>query len=237
MMLGGSAGVIAAGRVVEKARRIAAHQLETTVEDVEPVDGGFGVTGAPSRRVSWQELARAAYAPDGLPPGEDPGLEASEYFDVRRDLWPFGTHLAVVRINRETGQVTIERIVAVDDCGTVVNPLIVEGQIHGGIAQAVGQAMSERVWYDAEGQLLTGSLGDYAAPRAADIPPMLFSHTVTPSPFNPVGAKGVGEAGTNGCPPAIANAILDALAPLGIQHLDQPFTSERVWRAIQAAST
>jgi carbon-monoxide dehydrogenase large subunit len=237
LMLGGSASVIAAGRVVEKARRIAAHQLETTPEDVEPVEGGFEVAGVPSRRVSWHDVARAAYATDGLPPGEEAGLEASEHFDPKRDLWPFGTHLAVVRINRETGQVSIEQIVAVDDCGNVVNPLIVEGQVQGGIAQAVGQAMAERVSYDADGQLLTGSLGDYAVPRAADMPPMLLSHTVTPSPFNPIGAKGVGEAGTNGCPPAIANAILDALAPLGIQHLDQPFTAERVWQAIQAAST
>jgi carbon-monoxide dehydrogenase large subunit len=236
MMLGGSAGVIAAGHVVEKARRIAAHQLETTVDDVVSVDGGFGVAGAPSRQVSWQDVAHAAYGTDGRPPAEEPGLEASEHFDIGRDLWPFGTHLAVVRISRETGQVTIERIVAVDDCGTVVNPLIVEGQIHGGIAQGVGQAMSERVWYEADGQLLTGSLGDYAVPRAADMPPMLVSHTVTPSPLNPIGAKGVGEAGTNGCPPAIANAILDALAPFGIQHLDQPFTPERVWHAIQAAT-
>jgi carbon-monoxide dehydrogenase large subunit len=125
--------------------------------------------------------------------------------------------------------------VAVDDCGTVVNPLIVEGQLHGGIAQAVGQAMAEQVVYSPEGQLMTGSLGDYPVPRAADIPPIVSGHTVTPTPLNPLGAKGVGEAGTNGCPPAIANAVMDALEPLGITQLDIPFTAARVWEAIQRA--
>jgi carbon-monoxide dehydrogenase large subunit len=234
MTMGGSAAVGAAAKVVEKARRIAAHQLEATLADIESVDGGFAVAGAPSRRVTWQEIANAAYAPDTTP-GEEPGLEANELFDSA-EQWPFGTHLAVVRIERDTGRVTVEQIVAVDDCGNVVNPLIVEGQVHGGIAQAVGQALAERVAYDADGQLMSGSLGDYAVPRAADMPPMLLGHTVTPSPLNPLGAKGVGEAGTNGCPPAIANAVMDALKPLGIQHLDLPFTSDRVWQAIQSAS-
>ncbi len=234
MTLGGSAAVTAATKVVEKARRIAAHQLEATLADIESTEGGFAVAGAPSRRVTWQEIANAAYAADTTP-GEEPGLEANELFDSA-EQWPFGTHLAVVRIDRDTGRVNVDQIVAVDDCGNVVNPLIVEGQMHGGIAQAVGQALAEQVVYDADGQLLSGSLGDYAVPRAADIPPMLLDHTVTPSPLNPLGAKGVGEAGTNGCPPAIANAVLDALKPLGIQHLDLPFTSERVWQAIQTAS-
>jgi carbon-monoxide dehydrogenase large subunit len=150
-------------------------------------------------------------------------------------MWPFGTHVAVVRIDRDTGHVNVDRIVAVDDCGNVINPLIVEGQVQGGIAQAVGQALAEQVVFDASGQLLTGSLGDYAVPRASDMPPMVLGHTVTPTPFNPLGAKGVGEAGTNGCPPAIANAVIDALTPLGVQHLDLPFTAERVWTAIQIA--
>ncbi len=137
---------------------------------------------------------------------------------------------------RTTGDVKVERIVAVDDCGNVVNPLIVEGQVHGGIAQAFGQAMVERVKFDVDGQLLTGSLGDYALPRADDMPRLVLGHTVTPTPLNPLGAKGVGEAGTNGCPPAIANAVIDALAPLGIRHLDLPYSSDRVWEAVQAAS-
>jgi carbon-monoxide dehydrogenase large subunit len=236
MMLGGSAAVVAATRVIDKARRIAAHRLEATLDDVEPVDGGFALAGAPARRVTWRELAQTAYSGDGLPEGEEPGLQANELFDPQRELWPFGTHVAVVRIDRETGDVKIDRIVAVDDCGTVVNPMIVEGQVQGGIAQAVGQALVERVRYDAEGQLLSGSLGDYALPRAEDMPPLILDHTVTPTPFNPLGAKGVGEAGTNGCPPAIANAVIDALAPLGIRHLDLPYSPDRVWEAIQAAT-
>ena len=234
MTMGGSAAVSAATKVVEKARRIAAHQLEATLADVESTEGGFAVAGAPSRRVTWQEIAQAAYAPEPSP-GEEPGLEANELFDSP-EQWPFGTHLAVVRIDRETGRVDVDQIVAVDDCGNVINPLIVEGQMHGGIAQAVGQALAERVTYDPDGQLLSGSLGDYAVPRAGDMPRMHLDHTVTPSPLNPLGAKGVGEAGTNGCPPAIANAVMDALEPLGIQHLDLPFTSDRVWQAIQSAS-
>jgi carbon-monoxide dehydrogenase large subunit len=236
MMLGGSAAVVAATRVIDKARRIAAHRLEATLDDVEPVDGGFALAGAPARRVTWREIAQTAYSGDGLPEGEEPGLQANELFDPQRELWPFGTHVAVVRIDRETGDVKIDRIVAVDDCGTVVNPMIVEGQVQGGIAQAVGQALVERVRYDAEGQLLSGSLGDYALPRAEDMPPLILDHTVTPTPFNPLGAKGVGEAGTNGCPPAIANAVIDALAPLGIRHLDLPYSPDRVWEAIQAAT-
>jgi aerobic carbon-monoxide dehydrogenase large subunit len=235
MVLGGGAAVAAATRVIDKARQIAANQLEVTLEDVESVEGGFAVAGAPSKRITWPEVARVAYTPGGQTAGEGPGLEATELFDTQGE-WPFGTHLAVVRIDRDTGHVNVEQIVAVDDCGNVVNPLIVDGQVQGGIAQALGQALTERVVYDAEGQLLTGSLGDYAVPRAADMPPMHLGHTVTPSPFNPLGAKGVGEAGTNGCPPAVANAVMDALSPLGISHLDLPFTTESVWQAIQAGS-
>jgi len=232
MSLGGSAALGAAKKVIEKAQRIAANHLEVTIEDVQQVEGGFAVAGAPSRRVTWQELATVART--APPNGETPGLEAQDAFDIG-EMWPFGTHIAVVRIDADTGDTLIERIVAVDDCGNVVNPLIVEGQVHGGIAQAVGQAMIERVVFDDDGQLLSGSMGDYAVPRAGDIPDMLLDHTVTPTPLNPLGAKGVGEAGTNGCPPAIANAILDALSPLGVQHLDVPFTADRVWEAMQAA--
>jgi aerobic carbon-monoxide dehydrogenase large subunit len=232
MSLGGSAGLNAARRVVEKARRLAGSQLEVTLDDVQQVEGGFAVAGAPSRSVTWKELATIAQT---LPTGEEPGLEAHEAFDIA-EMWPFGTHIAVVRIDRDTGDTVIDRIVAVDDCGNVVNPMIVEGQMHGGIAQAVGQAMIERVVFDERGQMLSGSMGDYAVPRAGDIPDMVLDHTVTPTPLNPLGAKGVGEAGTNGCPPAIANAILDALSPLGVRHLDLPFTADRIWEAIQSAS-
>jgi aerobic carbon-monoxide dehydrogenase large subunit len=236
MMLGGGAAVTAAGRVLDKARRIAAHLLEATVDDVEVVDGAFAVAGAPSRNVSWREVAAAAHDLKKLPAGETPGLEEREAYDPGRELWPFGTHLAVVRVDQDTGAVHVDRIVAVDDCGNVVNPMIVEGQVQGGIAQAVGQALVERMAFDPGGQLLSGSLGDYALLRAGDMPPLVLDHTATPSPFNPLGAKGVGEAGTNGCPPAIANAVIDALSPLGIKHLDIPFTADRVWAAIQGAS-
>jgi carbon-monoxide dehydrogenase large subunit len=235
LVLGGGAVVTAAGRVLDKARRIAAHQLEATPADIEVTDGGFTVAGVPARSVSWPAVAAAAHDAARLPPGETPGLEEHELFDPGREQWPFGTHLAVVHVDRETGAVTLDRIVAIDDCGTVVNPLIVAGQVQGGIAQAVGQALVEQVSFDQAGQVLSGSLGDYALPRAGDMPPIDLGHTETPSPFNPLGAKGVGEAGTNGCPPAIANAVLDALAPLGVAELDIPYTPARIWAAIQQA--
>ena len=221
-----------------RGREGAADRREPTRGDPRGRRVGRGWLRGRWRTVEAHHVARGgavAYAPGSVTGGEKPGLEATELFDTQGE-WPFGTHIAVVRIDRETGHVTVEQIVAVDDCGNVVNPLIVEGQVQGGIAQAVGQALTEQVVYDAEGQLLTGSLGDYAVPRATDMPPMRLDHTVTPSPFNPLGAKGVGEAGTNGCPPAIANAVMDALSPLGVQHLDLPFTAERVWQAIQAGS-
>ena len=236
LVLGGSAAATAAGRVLDKAKRIAAHLLEATPADVDVSEAGFAVAGVPSRSVSWPEVAAAAHDAGRLPPGETPGLEERELFDPGREQWPFGTHLAVVRVDRETGAVRLERIVAVDDCGTVVNPLIVAGQVQGGIAQAVGQALVERVSFDGDGTLLSGSLGDYALPRAGDMPPLALGHTETPSPFNPLGAKGIGEAGTNGCPPAIANAVLDALWPLGITELDIPYTADRVWAAMQHAA-
>jgi len=235
LVLGGSAVVTAAGRVLDKARRIAAHQLEATPADIEVTDSGFTVAGVPARSVTWPAVAAAAHDAGRLPPGETPGLEEHELFDPGREQWPFGTHLAVVRVDRDTGAVTLERIVAVDDCGTVVNPLIVAGQVQGGIAQAIGQALVEQVSFDQAGQVLSGSLGDYALPRAGDLPPIELGHTETPSPFNPLGAKGVGEAGTNGCPPAIANAVLDALAPLGVTELDIPYTPARIWAAIHQA--
>src|SRR5581483_766445 len=160
-----------------------------TLDDIEPIDGGFAVSGVPARRVTWKEIASVAYGGNGS--AEE--LDAVKHFDPQREMWPFGTHIAVVHIDRETGLIRIDRIVAVDDCGNVVNPLIVEGQVQGGIAQAVGQALAERVVFDASGQLLSGSLGDYAVPRCDDMPEVVQDHTVTPTPVNPLGAKGVGE--------------------------------------------
>ena len=233
MMLGGGAVVRATERVVDKAKRIAANLLEAAPEDLLVVENGLGVVGAAEKKVTWAQLAEAAYTQLAkLPEGEEPGLEATAYFDNKTEAWPFGTHIAVVRIDRETGQLHIQKFVAVDDCGTIVNPMIVEGQILGGIAQGIGEALLEQVIFDQSGQTLTASLMDYAVPRADTMPELILDHTETPSPLNPLGAKGVGEAGTNGCPPAIVNAVADALQPLGIQHLDKPFTAPLVWVAI-----
>jgi aerobic carbon-monoxide dehydrogenase large subunit len=235
MVFGGSAVFQSSQRVVDKARRIAAHLLEATPDDVQLSDGGFEVAGAPGKKVNWQQIAIAVYGMGNIPPGEEDGLEATTYFDPRAETWPFGTHLAAVRVDRETGDVQVQKIVAVDDCGTMVNPLIVEGQVQGGLAQALGQCMWESLVFDEAGHVLTGTLGDYAVPRAEDMPPMVVDHTTTPTHLNPLGAKGVGEAGTNGLPPAIVNAVRDALAPLGVRRLDTPFTAPRVWQAIQEA--
>lgn len=234
LTLGGSALAVAAAGIREKAVQVAAALLETAPSDLVYVDGGVQVVGAPERRVELAEIARAAREGIGLPPGER-GLAQQTRFDPGRDTVPFGTTIAVVRIDRETGRVRLERLIAVDDCGTVVNPLIVEGQVAGGLAQGIGQALYERVVYDQEGQLLTASLLDYAVPTAEMLPDYELDTTVTPSPFNPLGAKGVGEAGCVAAPPAVVNAVLDALAPLGIEHLDMPLTAEKVWRAIRAA--
>ena len=169
-----------------------------------------------------------------LPPGFEPGLEASSFFEPSNFTFPFGTHICAVDVDRDTGAVAIKKYVAVDDCGPQINPLLVEGQVQGGIAHSIGQVLFERTVYDENGQLLTGEFMDYAIPRAADIPEYRLGHTVTPSPVNPLGVKGVGEAGTIGATPAIANAVLDALEPLGITHLDLPMTPEKIWQALKA---
>ncbi|HEU5319920.1 MAG TPA: molybdopterin cofactor-binding domain-containing protein, partial [Methylomirabilota bacterium] len=177
-------------------------------------------------------VAELAYRPAGRPPGEDPGLEATVFFQPEGEMWSFGTVVAAVEVERETGCTRLTRLVWVDDAGTVVNPLLVEGQLHGSLAQALGQVFAEQVVYDAEGQLLTGTLMDYAVPRADDLPVPVLGKTTTPSPRNPLGAKGVGEAGNIGVPPAVVNAVVDALAPLGVTALDMPLTPEKVWTAI-----
>jgi carbon-monoxide dehydrogenase large subunit len=233
--MGGSALVLASQRVVDKARRIAAHLLEAAVDDVSLRDGAFGVVGAPEKQVTWRDLAAAAYASLDLPEGEEAGLEATAFFTPESECFGFGAHVAAVEIDPDTGQVRLQKLVCVDDCGRVLNPLLVEGQILGGLAQGLGQALLEQVVFTPDGQLQTGSLGDYAVPRAADMPTLeqlVLGHTVTPSPLNPLGVKGVGEAGTVGVPAAIANAVMDALAPLGVGAIDMPFTPEKVWRLL-----
>jgi len=233
-VMGGGALAVAIERVVEKARRIAAHLVEAAPEDVVQTDGGFAVTGVPDKKVTWRQIAAAAYG-GRTPPGTEPGLQETAFFDPKREAWGFGAHVALVRIDRETGQPTIEKLVLVDDCGVVINPMILDGQIHGGVAQGLGEALREQMIFGDEGQVLTGSLMNYAVPRASDMPPLILGETVTPNPFNPLGVKGVGEAGTNGAPPAVANAVMDALAPLGIQHIDMPYTAPKLWAAIQMA--
>jgi carbon-monoxide dehydrogenase large subunit len=234
--LGGSALARGAVEVREKGRRIAASLLEAAVPDVVGVTGGFHVAGLPQRRVTWREVAAVAYAPGhALPAGDTPGLEATAYFQPEREVWTFGAALCAVRIERETGRLVIERLVWVDDAGTVINPLLAEGQLHGSLAQGLGQALLEQIVYDGDGQLITGTLMEYAIPRADDVPAVVIEKTCTPSPLNPLGAKGVGEAGCIGIPPAVVNAAVDALTPFGVTHLDMPLTPARLWGLLSHA--
>jgi carbon-monoxide dehydrogenase large subunit len=234
--LGGSALARAALDVREKGRRLAARLLEASPDDVEPVGGGFRVRGVPERTIGWDRIGEFAHRPFGLPPEETPGLEATVFFRQDHPAFSFGAGLAVVTVDRDTGQVCLERFVAVDDCGNAINPLLVEGQVVGGLAQGIGQTLLEHVRYDADGQLLTGTFMEYAIPRADDMPSALvLDRTVTPSPLNPLGAKGIGEGGACVAPPAIVAAVVDALAPLGIRHVDMPLTAEKIWRLVRGS--
>jgi carbon-monoxide dehydrogenase large subunit len=229
--VGGPALVMCIDKIVAKAKILAAHLLEAAPETVAFADGWFSATGK-ERRIGWGELAGEAYIAKNLPAGFEPGLEASSFFEPGNFTFPFGTHIVALEVDKETGAVAFKKYVAVDDCGPLINPLLVEGQVQGGIAHSLGQVLFEQTIYDENGQLLTGEFMDYALPRAADIPEYVLGHTITPSPSNPLGVKGVGEAGTIGATPAIANAVMDALAPLGVKHLDLPLTPERLWRAV-----
>ncbi len=232
MVLGGGALSAAGDGLKRKAVQVAAALREAAPDDLVYQRGGVEVVGVPGRRVQLTEIARAAQRGVGLEPGER-GLREELSFKASGDAVPFGAAVALVRIERETGRVKLERFVAVDDIGTVVNPLIVHGQVAGGLAQGIGEALYERMAWDEDGQLLTASLGDYALPTAHMVPDYELDLVETPSPFNPLGAKGVGESGCVTAPPAIVNAVLDALAPLGIRDLQMPLTSDRVWAAIQ----
>jgi carbon-monoxide dehydrogenase large subunit len=235
--IGGTAILMSVDKIVEKAKVLAAHLLKSKPKQIEFKGGRFFVRGKSSKALTWKELAVEAYEAKHLPKGFEPGLEASSFFEPPNCTFPFGTHIAAVEIDRDTGEIQITRYVAVDDCGNRINPLLVEGQIQGGIAHSIGQALTENTVYSEDGQLLTGEFTDYAIPRASDIPEYVMGATVTPSPSNPMGVKGVGEAGTIGAAPAIGNAVIDALSPFGVKHLDMPFTPEKVWRAIHDAST
>ena len=232
--LGGSALVLASRDVREKARKLAASMLEAAPQDVVPANGGFGVVGAPGRHVSWARVAEFAYRGAGLPAGTEPGLEATRFFTGDGEVWSAGAFVVSVRIDRETGTVTPEHIVWLDDAGTIVNPLLADGQLEGSLAQGWGQVMMEDAVLDRDGHLLAGTLMDYAIPRADDMPHAEIGHAHTPSPNNPLGVKGIGEAGTIGLPPVMVNAVVDALAPFGVTHLDMPLTPEKVWRALAA---
>lgn len=232
--LGGGALVRGSVEVRDKGRRIAARLLEAAAEDVVGVPGGFQVTGVPAKRVTWKEVATAAYAGgQALPSGDTPGLEATMYFQAEAEVWSYGAVVCLVSIARDTGRLTIEKLVWVDDAGTIINPLLAEGQLLGSLAQGLGQALLEAIVYDGDGQLLTSTLMDYAIPRAEDIPALTIEKMHTPSPRNPLGAKGLGEAGCIAIPPALVNAAVDALAPHGVTHLDMPLTPERLWSALR----
>jgi carbon-monoxide dehydrogenase large subunit len=231
--LGGTAIAMSIDKIIEKTKTLAAALLNSTPGEIEFGNGLFFVRGKEEANIGWGQIASEAYVAKNLPPGFEPGLEASSFFEPGNFTFPFGTHIAAVEVDRETGEVKVLKYTAVDDCGKQVNPLLIEGQVQGGIAQSLGAALMERTVYDENGQLLTGEFMDYAIPRAMDIPDYILGSTETPSPENLLGVKGVGEAGTIGSTPAIGNAVIDALSPLGIRHLDLPFTPERVWRSIQ----
>ncbi len=235
IQLGGSAAAEAAVQVLDKARLLAGHLLEVSPDDVIRVDGGLGVAGVPARSLTWAELAVAASDPARLPEGAEPGLAAEADFYQDGATFPFGAHLALVEVDTETGQVRALKHFAVDDCGRVINPMLAEGQVHGGVAQGLAQALYEEVLYDVDGNPRTTSLLDYGVPTIAEIPEMIVVHIETPTPLNPLGAKGIGESGTIGSTPAVQNAVVDALSHLGIRHIDMPLTPDRVWAAIKKA--
>ncbi len=235
LAVGGAALVMAARKVREKARKIAAHQLEAALEDIAFENGKFYVQGSPDKAKTIQEIAFAAYMGGNLPPDVTPMLEENHFYDPPNFVFPFGTHICMVEVDPETGVVKLLRYIAVDDCGPVINPMIVDGQVHGGLAQGIAQALYEYAVYDENGQLISGSMMDYAVPTAGELISFDLARTETPSPHQPLGVKGVGETGTIASTPAVVNAVVDALSPLGIKHIDMPLTPERVWHAIQEA--
>ena len=221
--------------MIDKGKKLAAHIFEAAEEDVVFEHGNFHVKGSPDKSKAFGEVAFASYGM-GLPEGMEQGLEAVAYFDPPNLVWPFGAHVAVVEIDAETGSVKLEKYVAVDDCGNIITPMIVDGQIHGGVVQAIAQALYEEVVYDeSNGQLKTGTMIDYLVPSAGEIPPFILDKTITPSPTNDLGVKGIGEAGTIAASVAVINAICDALSPLGIKHVDMPATPDKLWHMMKEA--
>jgi carbon-monoxide dehydrogenase large subunit len=236
LAVGGVAISMALDKVLDKARLIAAHQLEAAEDDLEYAGGQFSVKGSPDRALPLAAIAFEAFTAHNLPDDLKPNLEASVTYDPPNFSWPFGTHICVVEVDEETGSVDVLKYVAVDDCGNQINPLIVEGQVHGGVVQGMAQALFEKAIYDDDGNLITSSLADYMVPAASDVPSITTGSTVTPSTTNPLGVKGIGEAGTIGAAPAVMNAVVDALSHLGVTDVAMPAAPETVWSAIQHAN-
>jgi carbon-monoxide dehydrogenase large subunit len=228
--VGGSALFYALQDLKAKMKKFGAMLLES--EDVN-FGGGLCTDAATGKSVTFGEMAVAAYHAKKLPPNTEPGLVATHFWEPPNFTFPFGAHIVITDVDRDTGNIEIRRYVCVDDCGRIINPLIVDGQVHGGVAQGLGQALWEQAVYDDNGQLMTGELTDYAIPKAMSMPWIESSHTETPSPVNPLGVKGVGEAGTIGCSPAVVNSVVDALSVLGVRHIDMPLTPEKIWKLIQ----
>ena len=234
LAVGGSAIIKSIEKVIEKGTKIAAHKLECAEADLEFADGKWTVKGS-DKSIAFGDVSLTAYVPHDYPEGLEPGLDFSSFYDPANFTYPFGAHVAIVEIDKETGKVTLKRFIAVDDVGNVINPMIVEGQIHGGVAQGVGQAICEGANYDESGQLLNGTYMDYVMPRADDLPNIETDRTTTPCPHNPLGVKGAGEAGTIGSTPAVVNAVMDALSSYGIHDIQMPVTSEKVWNIMNGS--
>jgi carbon-monoxide dehydrogenase large subunit len=235
--VGGVAIAMACDKVIAKAKQIAAHQLEANAEDLEYAGGAFSVRGSPDTSMPLAAIAFEAFTAHNLPDGLEPNLECAVTYDPPNFSWPFGTHMCVVEVDTETGHVDVLQYVAVDDCGVQINPLIVDGQVHGGVVQGLAQALFEEAVYDTDGNLKTSTLAEYLVPAASDVPSITLGHTVTPSPTNQLGVKGVGEAGTIGAAPAVINAVVDALSGLGVTDVPMPASPFNVWMAIHGAST
>jgi carbon-monoxide dehydrogenase large subunit len=233
--VGGVAVAMACDKVIDKAKKIAAHQLEANEDDLEFVGGSFSVKGSPDKTMPLAAIAFEAFTAHNLPDGLEPNLEAQVTYDPPNFSWPFGTHICVVEVDTETGDVDVLTYVAVDDCGNQVNPLIVDGQVHGGVVQGLAQALYEEAVFDEDGQPKATNLAEYLVPAASDVPSITLGHTITPSPTNPLGVKGIGEAGTIGAAPAVINAIVDALSGLGVTDMPMPASPQTVWKTIQSA--
>ena len=235
--VGGVAVGMACDKVIDKAKQIAAHQMEANIDDLEFTGGVFRVAGSPDKEMPLAAIAFEAFTAHNLPDGLEPNLEAQVTYDPPNFSWPFGTHMCLVEVDTETGAIDVLQYIAVDDCGNQVNPMIVEGQVHGGVVQGLAQALYEGADHDSDGNLRTSTLADYLVPAASDVPSITTGHSVTPSPTNALGVKGVGEAGTIGAAPAVMNAIVDALSGLGVHDVPMPASPNTVWNAIHAAQS